>query len=68
MFKEMQMFLHNPTTKLLQKCAECHNPVYQVEGYRFYNSKVIHDSCFNTYVVRLRRESREKSEVVIYQD
>ncbi len=63
----MQMFLHNPQTKLLQRCAECHNPVYRVEGYRYYNGHVIHDGCFSTYVLRLRKESREKS-VVIHQD
>ena len=62
------MFLHNPQTKLLQRCAECHNPVYRVEGYRFYNSQVIHDGCFSTYVLRLKRESRERVAVVMHKD
>ena len=46
--------------KTIGRCEFCKNPIYRIEGYRVFNSKLLHDNCHAPYVVKQRQEERQR--------
>jgi len=49
------MFVTNANRKVAM-CPHCQHSILQSDGYRYYLGRLLHDTCYDTFVQKWHRE------------